>query len=295
MRRRELEVWIGDRRLLAQEAGPEDGDLVLHHEGTPGSRHIFDGYIEAGAERGLRHVTCSRPGYEGSDRQPGRCFADAAVDSAALADALGVESFYTVGVSGGGGPALACAALLPDRVRAAASVSALGPREGVGPEWLADAANENQEEFDLVGKDDAGLEAKIRETAEAWSEIRTVEQLMANLDSYLCEADRNLSSALRAHQVWGCGRIDADEIWGWFDDDWAMCKDWGFDLDQITVPVTIWQGGKDLMVPPQNGKWLAANVPGAKLKFFPEEGHLSMIDRHYGEILDDLVASAGDL
>jgi pimeloyl-ACP methyl ester carboxylesterase len=293
MRRREFEVWVGGRRLLAQEAGPEDGDLVLHHEGTPGSRHIYDGYIEAGVERGLRHVTCSRPGYEGSDRQPGRCFADAAADSAALVDALGVDSFYTVGVSGGGGPALACAALLPDRVRATASVSALGPREGVGPGWLADAAKANQEEFDLVGKDDAELEAKIRETAEGWGEIRSVEDLKASFSELHSEADKNLGPSFQAHQVAGCQRISRHEIWGWFDDDLAMCKPWGFDLAGITVPVTIWQGGEDKFVPPQNGKWLAAHVPGAKLMFFPEEGHLSMFDRHYGEVLDDLIASAG--
>jgi pimeloyl-ACP methyl ester carboxylesterase len=293
VRRREFEVWIGDRRLAAQEAGPADGDLVLYHEGTPGSRHLFDRYIEEGAERGLRHLTCSRPGYEESHRQPGRCFADAATDSAALVDALGVEAFYTVGVSGGGGPALACAALLPDRVLAAASVSALGPRLGEGLDWLAGAAQENVDEFSLVGKDDAALETAIRETAAAWSQIRTVEDLIAGLDNLLCEADRNLTEDFQAHQVEGCQRISDAHVWGWFDDDWALWKEWGFDLARIEVPVTIWQGGEDRFVPPQNAEWLAAHVPGAKLQMVEGEGHLSMVDRYYGAILDDLIASAG--
>jgi pimeloyl-ACP methyl ester carboxylesterase len=291
MRRREFEIRIGERSLLAEEAGPEDGDLLLYHEGTPGSRRLFARYIEEGAERGLRHVTCSRPGYEGSDRDPGRCFADSAVDSALLVDALGVDTFYTVGVSGGGGPALACAALMPDRVRAVASVSALAPREAEGLDWLAGAAKANIDEFALVGKDDDEFEASIRESATEWSEIGSLEQLIANLGDFLCEADRNLSEAFRAHQVEGCQRIDPEEIWGWFDDDYALWKDWGFDLSLITAPVTIWQGGKDRFVPPQNGEWLAAHVPGAKLRMLPKEGHLSMVDNHYGAILDDLIAS----
>ena len=292
VRRRQLEVWIGDRRLLAEETGPEDGELVVYHEGTPGSRRLFDRYVEEGAERGLRHLTCSRPGYEGSDRQPGRCFADAATDSAALVDALGVEFFYTVGVSGGGGPALACAALMPDRVRAVASVSALGPRQGQGLDWLAGAAQANIDEFELVGKGDDELEELIRRSAREWSEIGSIEQLIANLGDFFCEADRNLSEAFRVHQVEGCQRINPEAIWGWFDDDHALWKDWGFDISRITAPVTIWQGGEDRFVPPQNGEWLAAHVPGARLKLLPTEGHLSMVDKHYGEILDDLIASA---
>jgi pimeloyl-ACP methyl ester carboxylesterase len=292
VRRRQLEVQVGTRRLLAEEAGPEDGDLVLYHEGTPGSRHLFERYIEEGAERGLRHVTCSRPGYEGSDRNPGRCIADAAADSALLVEALGVDSFYTVGVSGGGGPALACAALMPDRVRAVASVSALGPRKGEGLDWLAGAAKGNVDEFGLVGSDDA-LEAWIKKSAKEWGDIDSIEQLISNVGDFLCEADRHLSDAFRAHQVEGCQRIDAEEIWGWFDDDHALAKDWGFDLSRIAVPVTIWQGGEDRFVPPQNGEWLAAHVPGAKLRMFPSEGHLSLVDNHYGEILDDLIAAGG--
>src|SRR5262245_14878578 len=177
----------------------------MYHEGTPGSRVLFERYLEEGAERGLRHLTCSRPGYEGSDRHQGRCFADAAADTAALADALEVETFYTVGVSGGGGPALACAALLPNRVRAAASVSALGPKAGEGLDWLHGAARENVDEFALVG-DDRALEELIRKYIAQWREIRTVEDFNAGLGELFCEADRHLSPAMQAHQVAGCQR-----------------------------------------------------------------------------------------
>jgi pimeloyl-ACP methyl ester carboxylesterase len=295
MRRREFEVRVGARRLIAEEAGPEDGDLVLFHTGTPGSRRVFERQLEEGAERGLRHVTCSRPGYEGSDRCPGRSFADSVEDSVALVDALGVDRFYTVGVSGGGAPTLACAALVPERVRSAASISALGPREGEGLDWLRGAAADNHREFAQLEAGEAELRAFIDEIGAEWRKIRTVQQLNEGLGDYFCEADRNLSDEFQAYQVAGCQEIDPGDAWGWFDDDWALWMEWGFDLSGITRPVTIWQGGEDRFVPPQNGEWLAAHIPGAKLRLLHDDGHLSMVDRHYGEILDDLIESADEI
>jgi pimeloyl-ACP methyl ester carboxylesterase len=80
-------------------------------------------------------------------------------------------------------------------------------------------------------------------------------------------------------------------IWGWFDDDLAFTQPWGFDLDDIGVPVVVWQGGQDRMVPFAHGQWLATQVPGARPRLLPEEGHLSIAVASFGRILDDLLAS----
>jgi pimeloyl-ACP methyl ester carboxylesterase len=294
MEQRRFEVRVdGGRRLVGLVGGPEDGDLVLLHGGTPGTLTLTPGEIGSGAERGLRHVTYARPGYQGSDRDPGRNYADSAADSAAVVDALGAGSFYTVGLSGGGGPALACAALLGERVRAAASVAALAPRQGEGLEWLAGAARENQTEFAALEAGEAELIGFIERVAAEMGATRSAAELRDGIAEYLSPADIEcLTGEFVEHQLAARHEIAADGIWGWFDDDWAMWKEWGFDLGRIRVPVTIWQGGLDRFVPRQNGKWLAANVSGAKLRFFPEEGHLSLMARHYGAILDDLMASA---
>ena len=76
-------------------------------------------------------------------------------------------------------------------------------------------------------------------------------------------------------------------IAGWLDDDLAFVKPWGFDLTEITVPVSIWQGAHDGMVPFAHGKWLAAHVPGARAHLYDGEGHISLVQQ-LPRILDDL-------
>src|SRR6266508_1281006 len=90
----------------------------------------------------------------------------------------------------------------------------------------------------------------------------------------------------------GAARAVSGGIWGWFDDDIAFTRPWGFELGDIHVPVTVWQGGEDRMVPSSHGEWLAAHLPGAKAMLLPSEGHLSISVAKFGEIVDGLLASA---
>ena len=134
----------GGRELEVIAAGPADGATVLVHHGTPGSAHEFwPPHLEQAIARDLRLVAYSRPGYAGSDRDPGRSVASCAADSAAIADALGLERLFTVGGSGGGPHALGCAALLPDRVIAAATIAGVGPTDADDLDWLAGMGDEN--------------------------------------------------------------------------------------------------------------------------------------------------------
>jgi pimeloyl-ACP methyl ester carboxylesterase len=83
----------------------------------------------------------------------------------------------------------------------------------------------------------------------------------------------------------------ANGIWGWFDDDVAFTRPWRFDLAGIEVPVAIWQGGQDRMVPFAHGQWLAAHLPSAQARLLPEEGHLSIAVDKFGQMVGELVAS----
>src|ERR1700759_5185829 len=103
MPRESLVVRAPDgRRLMVDVVGSLADPAVFFFHGTPGSRRLSPAFAATGEERGLCHVSYSRPGYEGWDRNPGRAIVDGATDVVAIAEALGVETFYAVGESGGG-------------------------------------------------------------------------------------------------------------------------------------------------------------------------------------------------
>ncbi|MGI8446514.1 MAG: alpha/beta fold hydrolase [Streptosporangiaceae bacterium] len=140
------------RQLEVLAAGPEDGLPLIFHNGTPGGLVAFPAMAAAAAERGLRTVMYARPGYGGSTGQPGRRIADAAADITAVLAEVGAQQFVTVGWSGGGPHALACAALLPGRCLAAASLAGVAPARAAGLDWTAGMGPENVTEFKRPGR-----------------------------------------------------------------------------------------------------------------------------------------------
>lgn len=293
MERWDFEVETADGRTLsAQVAGPEGGDLVLFHHGTPGPREIFAAQLRGCADRGLRHVCYRRPGYHGSDRHPGRTIADCAADAAAVADALGAEAFHNIGYSGGGPHALAVAALLPGRVLSTTTFGAVGPPYGEGLDWMDGAGAENLEEFAALEAGEAELEAFLREAQAEMAGIESGADVVGALGDLLADADRAcLRGELAEFEARSWAEIGRGDIWGWFDDDQATMAHWGFELDRVEGPVTLWHGDADRMVPAVNAEWLAARLPAAELRLMPEEGHISVLESQFGPALDLVLSS----
>lgn len=291
---RELEVRCKDgRRLFVRVTGSPTGTPVLFHSGIPNSRQLFEPMLESGAARGLCHICYSRPGYEGSDRKPGRRVVDCVPDSLVIADALGVERFHVVGHSGGGPHALVCAACAPDRVMSAAVLAGCAPRSALGRMWTARMGRANLEEFRAVEEGDAALERFLKGCVAELGSVKSSDDFTAVLEGLDCEADRRcLNGAFLEYQLEGCRDIANGEIWGWFDDDKAIWGDWGIDIAEVSVPVTIWHGSEDRAVPLAHAEWLAENIPTAQARILPGEGHHSLIPSHYGAVLDDLILSA---
>jgi pimeloyl-ACP methyl ester carboxylesterase len=282
----------GGRGLEVELAGPSDGTVAIYHNGTPMAGRLFAAHVEAGAERELRHVTYSRPGYARSERDVGRTIADCAQDVEAITDALGTERVFVVGVSGGGPHALACTALLGERVLAAATLGGVAPWDAEGLDWLAGMGEENQEEFAaaLAGEAEplAYLEGEAEQLAGA-----SGSELYAALGDLVSEPDRAALTGDYAAYLADCFKAAlASGVAGWFDDDNAFLRAWEFDLHTIATPVTIWQGEQDRFVPSTHGRWLGQHVGSAHLELRPEDGHLSLSLKAYGEVLDDLLARA---
>ncbi len=288
-----LQVHTPDGRALDVEvAGPEHGDALVMHTGTPSAGTLFAPLVQAGAERGLRHIAYSRPGYGRSDRRRGRTVASCAEDVSVIADELGIERFYTLGWSGGGPHALACAALLGQRTIAAATLASVAPIDAQGLDWLSGMGEENLEEFAAARAGEEQLLAYLQEHGAALASASAVE-IHAALGDLLSEVDRDALSGDFAEYLAASTRAGlAHGLWGWFDDDLAFSGDWGFELDGIATPVSIWQGGMDRFVPFAHGEWLAAHVSGARAHLLPEHGHLSLAIGSYERVLEDLLASA---
>jgi pimeloyl-ACP methyl ester carboxylesterase len=285
-----LSVLVADGRALeVVVAGPHDGMALFSHHGTPGAAEMFDPLVEAGAERGLRHITYSRPGYGGSDRQPGRSVASCIADVVAVADALGFERFYSVGSSGGGPHSIACAALLPERVIAAASIASPAPVSSEGLDWTAGMGEENVEELAACRASDDEFRAHLERLAEAMV-ATSPEEVIRVLGDVVSDVDRRaLSGALGEFCVRETTHALVGGVWGWFDDDRAILGDWGFDLADISAPLSVWHGGQDRFVPVAHGEWLAEHAR-ADAHLRPHDGHLSLSLGSYGEILDTLLA-----
>ena len=289
-----LSVALADGRTLEAVAeGDEAGALLIFHHGSPGAAVPYEPFDRAADERGIRLVTMSRAGFGGSSLQPGRSVSDAAADAAALADHLGAERFLTAGWSGGGPHALACAALLPERVSAAATIAGVAPYDARGLDWAAEMGEDNQVEYGTAARDPDALLEWMRPEAETLKTIRP-DQIVDGLRSLISEVDEaSLDGPLGALLAESFHRAFAQDLWGWYDDDLAFTRPWGFELSSIRVPVSIWQGRQDLMVPFSHGEWLVEHVTNARSRLRPEHGHLSLAVGSIGEILDDLLEAAG--
>jgi pimeloyl-ACP methyl ester carboxylesterase len=275
-------------------AGPADGLPLVMHDGTPVGLVLYPPTVQAAQDRNLQPILMARPGYERSTPRPGRRVGDVAADVAAVLDALGLDTFVTAGWSGGGPHSLACAALLPGRCLAAASIAGVAPHDATGLDWTAGMGPENVAEFGAAARGPAALTEFLNPEAAGLGTV-TGAGVAAALGGLIADADRAaLTGAFADHLAAGLRAALSTGIAGWRDDDLAFVADWGFRVSgEGRRPVAIWQGDQDRMVPFEHGQWLAANIPGARAHLLPGEGHLTISVSGIGRILDDLLDLGG--
>ena len=273
----ERDVVLDDGRVLrVHDTGPGSGErVVLWHHGSPQTGALLPPLLEAAAQRSVRLVSYGRPSYGGSSPLPGRDVASAAGDVAQLADALGLDRFATMGASGGGPHALACAALLPERVTGAAVLAGVAPWTGE-PSWFAGMAAPGALRAALEGRE---ARARYAETDEFDAEVFTAADWAA-LDGPWASLGEDSQRA---------GQDGTD---GLVDDDVAYASLWGVDLSAVTAPVLLVQGGQDRMVPPSHVELLRRALPHAEVWLRPHDGHVSVLAA-CPAALDWLLSSAG--
>lgn len=282
-------VLPNGRRLGYAEWGPPDGRPVLYFHGVPSCRldvRMFDG--EAVAHRvGARLIAVDRPGCGGSGFQSGRRITDWPSDMAAFANRIGLGEFAVMGWSGGAVYTLACAQALPDRVRAAAVVSGMGPLDIPG---LGTGINPQSRKFFAVNRDHPRT-ARLQDRLMAWAVRRRPDSFMERTIAALPAVDQKVIgrpevAAAFLDAIRECFR---DGPRGGQLDTALMSSRWEFDLTVINVPVRLWHGEQDTEAPAAMGRWITSTVPTCRPRFFADEGHISLLVNHAEEILGTLV------
>lgn len=284
------------RTLAFCEWGDPNGSPVFSLHGTPGSRLGRHPHEQVYAQASVRAITYDRPGYGLSSRMPGRRIAHAAADVAAIADTLDIERFAVMGGSGGAPHALACGALLPDRVTRCASIVGPAPygAGGLGrEEWLRGMVEGNVREFEwsLAGEDTLRPQLQ-RETDQLLASVGANEDAPLGEGYELSPSDLEMLTRGGIRQMLddslreGCGK----SVDGFVDDDLSITMPWGFDVSQITVPVAVWYGRDDTLVPTPHGEWLARSIPHAQVVLL-DGGHFAIYGR-MGEMLAWLTESS---
>uniref|UniRef100_A0AAU2JM80 Alpha/beta hydrolase n=1 Tax=Streptomyces sp. NBC_00049 TaxID=2903617 RepID=A0AAU2JM80_9ACTN len=265
------------RALIVERWGDPDGKPVFLLHGMPGSRL---GPAPRGMvlyQRKMQLIAYDRPGYGGSDRHQGRTVADVAHDVAAVADSLGLDTFAVAGRSGGGPGALACAALLPDRVTRTAALVPLAPRDAEDLDWFAGMAASNVREYTTASTDPEELAARLIPRADGIR--RDPGRLLDELRRELTANDRMIVSdaGLRSMLLRNYREGLRHSAYGWIDDLLAFSRPWGFDPADIRCPVLIWHGELDVFSPVGHSRWLAGRIPGVTTTIDPAAAHFAAL------------------
>ncbi len=273
--------------LDVQVSGPEGGVPLVWHHGTPGCSLQFRYRRSEAHARGLRYVTYTRAGARGSTRNPGRIVADISADIETVLDAVGADRCLTGGNSGGGPHALATGALLPDRVAGVLAVCCVKPSVGQ-PDFLDGMGQDNIEEFTLATQGERALRPYLLRQRDGILDA-DAEGVIESMASLLPEVDRDIVRGDAGADLVKGLQGGAEVIDAWLDDDLAFVRDWGFEPTAMTVPVYLWQGSADLMVPFHHAEWLAAHLPGVTAHLLDGEGHFSVLVGRFGTMLDELL------
>jgi pimeloyl-ACP methyl ester carboxylesterase len=273
------------RRLAGAETGDPHGSPVFAFHGLPGSRYQQHPERAMVRDRGARLIHLDRPGFGLSTPRPRRTLADWPADVAAVADRLGLARFAVAGVSGGGPFALACAALLPERVTRVALASSVGPPGSMGGARMSPGARLG---FFLAPRARWALRAPLAAAgrlarAAPARYLDAVASHLAAVDAQVLARPavramfaRDLAEAFRQ----GAAAMALDLA--------LEARPWHLPLGSIRAPVALWHGEADWLVPASASRHLAAAVPAARGHYLPGEGHFMVFDR-WPEILDWLL------
>lgn len=277
-------IQLRDGRLLGYaDYGPSQGLPIFYFHGFPSSRLDWRLFCEDNTlmELGIRIIAPDRPGYGLSDFQPSRDIVDWPSDVVALANALGIDRFAALGVSGGGPYAIACAHGIGDQLTKAGIVCGMGPADAPGMK-------------DGVSWTLPGMPSFIRRALLTFMSIglrRNPKKFLAKSKESASAPDREvldqphlavvLKDSIREAFRRGVGGANYEAG--------LYSRPWEFSLNEIRADVYLWHGGEDLNIPISVARYIVDAIPDCQASFEIDEGHFSLPYNHMRKILGTLV------
>jgi pimeloyl-ACP methyl ester carboxylesterase len=243
---------------------------------------------EAAHERDVRLIAVERPGIGASTPHPYASLVDWAADIARLCDALGIGRFAVSGLSGGGPYALACAHEMPDRVVAAAVLGGVAP--ATGPDAVKGGTSTLTRLMSpLFAYTRAPLDPLMRGLIRVLEPL--ADQAMDLFASMMPPGDRRVFADPAVRRMFQEDLLHGSRhhMQAMFLDAILFGREWGFSLSDIDVPIHMWCGDADNIVPLAHGEHMARRIPNAVLRVRSQEGHLGGLGASH-EIFDALLA-----
>ncbi|MGD2271119.1 MAG: alpha/beta hydrolase [Desulfobacterales bacterium] len=282
-----MKIHLRDgRRLGFLESGDSQGKPIFYFHGFPGSRLEARFAEDIAVKINVRIIGIDRPGYGISDNRPGRTIVDWPDDVAELADALGIDHFAVLGISGGGPYAAVCAYKIPRRLTSVGIVCGLGPITASG--IVADMLWFNR--IGLIIAAHGPWLVKLILKPLSILLRHHAGKIVACLSKSSKEPDRaalnqpqiiNIMSATFKESVRrGAAGAARDAV--------LYANPWGFDLQDIHMQVYLWHGQRDDIIPITMARHMAGTIPNCRATFYPEEGHFSLVFKYMEDILHQL-------
>ncbi|NOY61525.1 MAG: alpha/beta hydrolase [Calditrichaeota bacterium] len=286
-------VRLPDGRSLGYTVcGDPEGQPVFQFHGWPGSR-LQAGFLDdEAAKAGIRVIGVDRPGMGLSDFQPGRQILDWTNDVVALADAMEIDRFAVLGISGGGPYVAACAYKIPDRLTGCGILAGMGPIDLQSTEGMESSTRA----IFFIARRFPWLLGPLISLSMARNsrmDEEKIERLMPKIMRKLPEPDRKV---LERSELMRLFIDDSRESFrqgtkGLAYECRLYVQPWGFRLEDIAFDkVYLWQGELDVNVPVSMGRDMAEAIPNCEAKFYPNDAHLSTLFNHMKEIMGTLLS-----
>lgn len=261
--------------------GDPEGKPVLALHGAPACRLMFAMADDPARRRGLKLIAPDRPGYADTPADVQPTLQSRARWLAAFADAVGLQQFVVLGISGGCPYAVALSALLGTRVSGVALVSPMGPAADYSAteEAVASPMPFLQRRFFLHLGPRTWLTQPCAALIAAIARRRPQAVLMRSMflagraDGVILRKPhvraglaQMMAEAFRSSGLGGAWDL---AIYG---------RPWGVDFGAITAPSVIWQGTADKIVPVEATRYLARQLPQCSYNELQGAGHFWVVD-----------------